>query len=77
MKTIKFKYKDDERQTYPSKLKHSCEFEIEDYLHWNKIVTEFQVFLEKLGFDHLSPKKLNLVEIINDELDRQDNDIFK
>ena len=76
-KTIKFKFRDDEKQTEPSKLKHVCQFEIEDYLRWDKIVCEFQVFLEKLGFDYLSKDKIDMVKLINDEFDRQDNEFFK
>ena len=73
-KTFKFKFRDDnEKQTEPSKLKHVFRYEDDECLGMDKIVCEFQVFLEKLGFDYLARDKVDFVKLINDEYRRRYN----
>lgn len=76
MKKVTFKFKDSEGLTEPRKLKHTCEFEVDEYLRWDRIVDEFQVFLVKLGFDHLSKDKIDLVNLIYRKIDEQENALF-
>ena len=76
MKKVTFKFKDTEGLTEPRKLKHTCEFEVDEYLRWYKIVDEFQVFLVKLGFNHLSKDKIDLVNMIYQKIDEQENALF-
>jgi hypothetical protein len=76
MKKITFKFKDTEGLTEPRKLKHTCTFEVDEYLRWDKIVSEFQVFLEKLRFDYLSKDNIDLVNMIYQKFDDQDDTIL-
>lgn len=76
MKKITFKFKDTEGLTEPRKLKHICTFEVDEYFRWYKIVDDFQVFLEKLGFDFLSKNKIDLTTLIYKKIDEQDSALF-
>lgn len=72
-KTIKFKFRDDEKQNKPYKLKHVFQYQDDDCLGMDKIVCEFQGFLENLGFDYLARDQIDMVKLIDDEYRRRYN----